>query len=76
MLSVRSSSQSTLDAGGADVAVGSRESVVSRLLTHCNNAPVCCRFITSAVSICRVGFSHWFSVCWVGFTHWFSVCWV
>jgi len=58
VLSVRSYSQSTVDVSKEDTANASKESLVCRLLTHCDNGRVCCRFITSAVSICQVWLSH------------------
>jgi len=62
VFAVCSSSQSTVDASKEDIASSSKESVVCRLLTHCDNGRVCCRFITSAVSICRVWLSYQCSV--------------
>ena len=53
---VRSYSQSTVDVSIDNAESRSIESVVCRLLTHCNNARVCCRLIRSAVSICQVWF--------------------
>ena len=58
VFSVHSSRQSTIDIGKLDGESRSKESIVCRLLTYCDNGQVCCRFITSAVSICQVWFSY------------------
>jgi len=66
LLSVRSSRQSTVDVD--NVVPDDRsgiESTVSRLLSHCDSGKVCCRFITSAVSICQV----WLTVSCLTFTY-------